>query len=100
DAGGDGADAMQAYLEEVRRRLQARLAVPAEARRLRLGGTVQVRFTVRRDGSVPGETIAAVSGNGIAVLERSAVETVARAAPFPPPPKPATIDVPVLFAVR
>ncbi|CAO3457652.1 hypothetical protein [Azospirillum argentinense] len=101
DAGGDGdgADAMRVYLEEVRRRLQARLAMPAEARRLRLGGTVLVRFTVRGDGSVPGESMAVLSGPGVAVLERAALETVARTAPFPPPPKPATVEVPVLFAV-
>ncbi|TWA76287.1 protein TonB [Azospirillum brasilense] len=98
-AGGGGADAMRVYLEEVRRRLQARLAVPAEARRLRLGGTVLVRFTVQRDGSVPGESMAVLSGPGVAVLERAALETVARTAPFPPPPKPATVEVPVLFAV-
>ncbi|CAO3382793.1 TonB family protein [Azospirillum argentinense] len=99
DAGGGGADAMRVYLEEVRRRLQARLAVPADARRLRLGGTVLVRFTVRGDGSVPGESMAVLSGPGVAVLERAALETVARTAPFPPPPRPATVEVPVLFAV-
>lgn len=98
-AGGGGADAMRVYLEEVRRRLQARLAVPAEARRLRLGGTVLVRFTVRRDGSVQGDSLAVLSGPGIAVLERTALETVVRTAPFPPPPRPATVEVPVLFAV-
>ncbi|WP_114857187.1 TonB family protein [Azospirillum brasilense] len=97
--GSGGADAMRVYLEEVRRRLQVRLAVPAEARRLRLGGTVLVRFTVRGDGSVPGESMAVLSGPGVAVLERAALETVARTAPFPPPPKPATVEVPVLFAV-
>ncbi|TWA82962.1 protein TonB [Azospirillum brasilense] len=97
--GSGGADAMRVYLEEVRRRLQARLAVPAEARRLRLGGTVLVRFTVQGDGSVPGESMAVLSGPGVAVLERAALETVARTAPFPPPPKPATVEVPVLFAV-
>ncbi len=97
--GSGGADAMRAYLEEVRRRLQARLAVPAEARRLRLGGTVLVRFTVERDGSVPGDSMAVLSGPGVAVLERAALETVARTAPFPPPPKPATVEVPVQFSV-
>ncbi|TWA69983.1 TonB family protein [Azospirillum brasilense] len=90
---------MSVYLEEVRRRLQARLVVPAEARRLRLGGTVLVRFTVQRDGSVPGQSMAVLSGPGVAVLERAALETIARTAPFPPPPKPATVEVPVLFAV-
>lgn len=97
--GSGGADAMRAYLEEVRRRLQARLAVPAEARRLRLGGTVLVRFTVERDGSVPGDSMAVLSETGVAVLERAALETVARTAPFPPPPRPATVEVPVQFSV-
>ncbi len=91
---------MPAYLEEVRRRLQAKLAVPEEARRLRLGGTVLVRFAVGADGGVDAATITVLSGGGIAVLAQAAVAAVTRAAPFPPPPKPALVEVPVAFAIR
>ncbi|WP_448192612.1 TonB family protein [Azospirillum sp. sgz301742] len=95
-----GGDPMMAYLELVRRRLQARLAVPAEARRLRLGGTVVVRFAVAADGSVAETSLAVVSGSGAGFLTQAARTAVLDSAPLPMPPKAAIIEVPVVFAIR
>lgn len=68
------------YLAHVLRRIQMVKFYPAEARRGRRQGTVKVRFTVLRDGSVTGLSVTHSSGH--AVLDGAALATVKRAAPF------------------
>ncbi|PWC32016.1 TonB family protein [Azospirillum sp. TSO22-1] len=92
---------MTSYLAEIRRRLQANLQVPDDARRMRLGGTVVVRFRVRIDGRLDDGTLTVLQPAAMTSLDRSAVEAVQRSLPLPPPPAgAAVIEVPVVFTIR
>jgi protein TonB len=92
----------QRYLREqfayIRERVMERLIYPPLARRQGLTGQVRVEFTIRADGSVEGLRIAVSSGRSL--LDQQAVRAVQAAAPFPSPPAPARITLPVLFTVE
>lgn len=79
-----GNAAVSNYPGQVASRLRRALRYPAEARRERLRGEVHVSFTVDRSGGVGSVRVARSSGSS--VLDKAAVETVRRAAPFPPIP--------------
>jgi protein TonB len=92
----------QRYLREqfayIRERVMARLTYPPLARRQGWGGVVRVEFTIRDDGTIEDLRIATSSGRSL--LDRQALRAVQAAAPFPPPPAPASIDLPVHFAIE
>jgi protein TonB len=76
----EGNAAVTNYPGQVARKLRRALRSP----RSRDRGEVLVSFTVSRSGSVSGVRVA--RGSGSPVLDRAALETVQRAAPFPPIP--------------
>ena len=76
-----GNAAVSNYPGQVVSRLRRNLRYPSQARRQRIRGEVHVRFTVSRSGSVAGVSI--VRSSGSAVLDKAALDTVRRAAPFP-----------------
>jgi periplasmic protein TonB len=92
----------QRYLREqfayIRERVMERLIYPPLARRQGLTGQVRVEFTICADGSVEGLKIAVSSGRSL--LDQQAVRAVQAAAPFPSPPAPARITLPVFFTVE
>lgn len=65
----------------VRRKLSRSLRYPRSARRKGLTGEVTVGFTVQSSGAATGARI--VRSSGSPILDRAALETVGRAAPFP-----------------
>ena len=72
-----------------------RLVYPPQAARAGWTGRVLVSFLVREDGSV---TEAMVSGgSGVLLLDQEALAAVRRAAPFPRPPVPARLVIPIEF---
>ena len=82
----------------MQRRLANALRYPRAAGGER--GEVVVRFTVASQGGASGVSI--VRSSGSAVLDQAAIETVGRAAPFPPIPANAgfaskTFDFPLGF---
>jgi protein TonB len=52
--------------------------------RVRFAGSVRLRFSLDTDGGVT--TVEVVESSGSALLDRTALDAVQRAAPFPPPP--------------
>jgi len=84
--------ALEAHIARYRR-------YPEEARRARMQGTVQILFSMRRDGSVLDVWVRASSGQR--VLDAAAVDTIRLAQPLPriPPELPdrMTIFAPVAF---
>ena len=80
--------------------------VSAKLRRARRGiddndarGTAHVAFTIGSGGMISALRLVASSGNGD--VDRAALATVQRAAPFPPPPRsPFPIRVPIEFRSR
>lgn len=82
----------------IQRRIRDRLIYPPQARRAGIQGTVEIGFTVHRDGSV--SAVAALVSSGQETLDQAAVAAVRAAAPFPPPPEQARLSIPVAFRLR
>jgi protein TonB len=91
----------QHYLKEhfayIRDLLRKQLVYPTLARKMGWSGRAVVTFTVLEDGSV--QKIRITESSGFSLLDKSALETVRTAAPFPRPPIRAEITVPVNFAM-
>ena len=68
-------------------KLRRALRYPASARRAGLRGEVLIHFVVSRNGNVGSVRVASSSGSP--VLDRAAIDTVRRAAPFPAIPSSA-----------
>ncbi|MGE5247856.1 MAG: energy transducer TonB, partial [Verrucomicrobiota bacterium] len=79
----------------IQRVIQQGVSYPAVARRMGWEGRVIVAFRILQDGTV--RDIRVVEGSGHAVLDRSAVEAVRSASPFPQPPAEAEIVTPVVY---
>ena len=80
--------------------LERRKRYPAAAKRKRLEGTAQVRFTIDDSGNV--QSVALAGSSGVAELDEEVVAMVRRASPVPAPPPGVnrTIVVPVRFDIR
>src|SRR5690606_20981524 len=82
-----GNAALSNYPGKVVAKLRRVLRYPREAQRDRITGEVRVSFVVAESGAV--SSIRVVASSGYPVLDRAAVETVQRAAPFPAIPQEA-----------
>jgi protein TonB len=82
----------------LQRRIRDKLVYPAPARRAGIQGITEVTFTIHEDGKVSDVTIRKSSGH--AVLDDAAIQTIIAAAPFPKPPAPARIAIPISFRLR
>lgn len=69
------------YPGKIVSKLRRSLRYPSAAKRERLRGEAHVRFTVAQNGAVSGVRV--VRSSGSPVLDKAAIETVHRAAPFP-----------------
>lgn len=80
--------------------LERRKRYPANARRQRLQGIAQVRFTVDANGNV--QSVSLASSSGVAEFDQEVISLVRRASPVPAPPPDAnrTVVVPVNFNLR
>lgn len=83
-AGTEGNAAVSNYPGKVARALRRALRYPSAAKRRRITGDVHVSFVVSQSGGLSGVSIVRSSGSDI--LDAAALETVRRAAPFPPIP--------------
>ena len=71
------------------------LIYPPVARRMHWSGKVTISFTIGENGDA--SNIRVLDSSGHQLLDQSAVETVKKAAPFPKPPVPAQITMPVNY---
>jgi periplasmic protein TonB len=104
-AGGGGAgpadEASQraAYVNEyflfIKERIVRNLVFPPAARRMGWSGKVLISFIVCRDGQV--SEIRIVESTGYPVLDRSAVDTIRKVAPFPKAPVEAELTMPIVY---
>jgi len=90
------------YLKEhfvyIRDRITRNILYPEMARRMGWCGQVKIAFVVREDGGV--NEIRVVDSSGFGVLDRNAVETVKKTAPFPRPPVRAEIRMAVTYRLN
>lgn len=101
-AAGAQEEARERYLKDVLRKLHAAKRYPGQSRWRREEGTVEVTFTIARDGRVAEAVVAA--GSSHALLDAEALAMVARAAPFGPLPEEVDRDrwkitVPIRFEI-
>ncbi len=89
---GGGGDWRVLLLE----RIEGAKRYPAQALRLGIEGIAEVQFRITRDGTVEGVTV--VKSSGFSLLDHASVETIKRAAPFPP--IPGIIRVPISYRLR
>lgn len=87
----------QANLQSIQSKIKGRLVYPMIARKNGWTGKVDVVFRLEKDGSVNHIRIAKASGFNI--LDSQAVEAVRSAAPFPAPPRPIELTLPVTFSL-
>jgi protein TonB len=79
----------------IRDMIQKKIIYPALARRMGWEGKVTVSFIVVSDGRV--RNIEIKEGSGRDILDKSAVETIRIASPFPAPPTEAQIIIPIFY---
>jgi protein TonB len=82
----------------IQRRIRDRLVYPSAARRAGIQGVTEVSFIIHGDGSISAVTVR--TGSGYAILDEAALAVVSSAAPFPRPPAPARIAIPISFRLR
>jgi TonB family protein len=81
-------------LVSIRRNLQ----YPDYARRKGLTGAAQFAFVIRQDGTI--EDLSLKESSGYDILDRAAEKAIQQAAPFPQPPEPALLVVPINFRLN
>ena len=90
------------YLKEhfvyIRDRITRGIAYPQTARKMGWSGQVKIAFVVFEDGGVNDVNVLESSGFGL--LDRNAVETVKRVAPFPRPPVRAEIRMAITYRLN
>jgi len=97
-APGPSAGSMKkGYLKEhfayIRDLILKNLVYPQAARNMGWSGKVVVTFIISTDGGV--EKVKVLTGSGYEVLDRNAVETVRKTAPFPRPPLSVELVLPI-----
>ena len=99
-ADGDGAGALAAYLALVRETVALEKEYPSFAKQLKLEGTSVVRAVITPDGVL--KEVSLGSSSGHKVLDRAALASVRRAAPFRAGPGavPLTVEIPITFRIN
>jgi protein TonB len=90
------------YLREhfmyIRDRIMGNIKYPEKARHMNWEGVVLISFMVTAEGGV--ESILIVSSSGFPLLDRNTIDALQQSAPFPKPPVPAKIGLPVTYKLR
>ena len=82
----------------VRQRIMHNLHFPDEARREGLTGTIIIAFDLLANGDV--SNIAVLTSSGHAILDETVTSTIRRVAPFPKPPVPVRLKLPIVFHLK
>ncbi len=78
-------DILQRFAQDVRRKIESRKRYPLAARKSMTEGRVGVKMTILKDGQL--ERTEIIESSGYAILDKAALESVRRSAPFPPFPE-------------
>jgi len=84
-----------AHFKNIRNTIQNQLNYPIIARKRGWQGTVIIEFQVCPDGGIT--DIIIVESSGHKALDKNAVATIKAASPFPVPPVPARLKIPVVY---
>jgi periplasmic protein TonB len=84
-----------AYIKKI---IEKNLSYPPRAQRMGWTGRVVVSFNVAKNGHVL--DIRVVKGTGYELLDSNLVETIRKVEPFPRPPIPVTLSIPIVYEIR
>ncbi len=94
---------LERYLNNLARRKDL---YPPMAKRLRLEGSLTVRFTIRKDGSVDESSIKVMVSSGYSILDKGAVKLIKKYVPLfarkegkKPPRDNLTVELPITFEI-
>ncbi len=95
--------ALERYLNNLARRKDL---YPPMAKRLRLEGSLTVRFTIRKNGTVDEKSIKVMVSSGYSILDKGAVKLIKKYVPLfakkegkKPPIDNLTVELPVIFEI-
>jgi len=104
-AGGTGAgsqgkaDKIAVYLQNqffyIRKIIAANMIYPEPAREKELEGSLLLSFVIQENGSVT--EVKVVKSSGHSILDEDAVATIYKSTPFPRPPFPAQLKIPITY---
>jgi protein TonB len=93
---------MKSYIDAnykyIVRLIRRKMVYPDEPKKKGISGTTTVAFSIDQNGQVSRVRVNRSSGD--ALLDEAALSAVQRAAPFPPPPAPANIAIPLIFRLK
>jgi protein TonB len=100
---GSVAGYKESYLSEIRRRIIERKRYPHIAREKGFEGISQVEFIISKEGEV--EKISLIQSSNHQCLDKEVIDSVKRAAPFPPIPEAFSsskikVAIPVIFKLE
>jgi periplasmic protein TonB len=101
EAGGKES-ARAKYLNEnfayIRDKILRNVSYPDTAKRMGWQGKILLSFVITANGSVRGFKI--IKSSGFPLLDKSAIDTVEDAAPFPKPPVEAQLVIPIVYRLE
>ncbi|MCP4671821.1 MAG: energy transducer TonB [Desulfobacula sp.] len=88
----------KAQFSHIQKSIQQLIKFPRIARKMGWEGKVVVEFIICKDGTV--KDILTVQSSGFKALDKNAVESIKKAAPFPKPPTTAKLIIPVVYQLN
>lgn len=96
--GGGVSRYISANYSYILQHIQRQVVYPAQARMMGISGKAVYSFIIRQDGHIEGLSL--VSSAGLDSLDAAGLRAIQKASPFPAPPAPARIKVPIVFSLR
>ncbi len=96
--GGDVNRYISANYSYILQHIQRQVVYPNQARMMGISGRAVYSFIIRQDGHIEGLTM--VSSAGLDSLDAAGLRAIQKASPFPAPPAPARLKVPLVFSLR
>ncbi len=78
--------------------IQRQVVYPSQARMMGISGKAVYSFIIRQDGHI--DSLSLVSSAGFDSLDAAGLKAIRKASPFPAPPAPARIRVPIVFSLH
>jgi protein TonB len=94
-AAREAAQYLAAHFSYIKELVQKNVSYPGMARKMGWEGKIVIAFTILADGNT--RDIRIKESCGIEMLNKSAVEAVKKASPFPRPPGEAQIVLPIVY---